>query len=312
MLMRPPLDAPRAPGAPIRSRLYESHYLTAVAPDGGRAVWLRYTSLKARGEPARGSVWCTIFDSDKSPIARRTASPRALSAPPPGSWAQIDAAAVGPGRAQGTLQECSWTITWDAHAQPLPYLPMPWLYDRRLTRSNGVALVPSASFAGHVDVGDERLELTGWRGMVGHNWGTDHAERWIWLHATGLGEHDPDGWLDLILARARLGPVLSPWLPAGALNLHGRLHRITAGAATRGLHVAVRRGTVTVAVTHLVDGGLTLTATVPANVAVHWDYASPNGRGRDVRHCSIASARVTIGNTQAFELQESLSIETGM
>ena len=36
--------------------------------------------------------------------------------------------------------------------------------------------------------------------MVGHNWGAEHAERWIWLH--GLTE-DGD-WLD-----AAIGKVIS-------------------------------------------------------------------------------------------------------
>jgi len=107
-------------------------------------------------------------------------------------------------------------------AHELPYLPR-WLYDRRLPRSNGAALVPDAMFAGHLDVSGRRVDMDGWRGMVGHNWGRDHADRWIWVHATGLGQRDPGGWLDMVLARVRLGPVLSPWMPAGAVLLDGRL-----------------------------------------------------------------------------------------
>lgn len=38
-----------------------------------------------------------------------------------------------------------------------------------------------------------------------HNWGTEHAERWIWLHCTGF-EGDGDAWLDVVLARLRVGP----------------------------------------------------------------------------------------------------------
>ena len=30
------------------------------------------------------------------------------------------------------------------------------------------------------------VELDGWRGMVGHNWGAEHAERWIWMHGAGF------------------------------------------------------------------------------------------------------------------------------
>ncbi len=306
-----PLDAARAPVAPSRAGLYESHYLTAAAPGGGRAVWLRYTSLKRRAEPPRGSLWCTVFESGSPPTARRTASPQPLSGPPPGSWAQIEAATIGPGQAHGTLEDCDWTVSWDAHAPPLPYLPSRSLYDRSLPRSNGVALVPSATFAGRITAAGQTVELTGWRGMVGHNWGADHAERWIWLHATGLGERDPGGWLDLILARVRLGPVLSPWLPAGALQLEGKLQRVSAAAA-RGLRVELQHDTVKVSLPHGCENGLTITVTSPAHNAVHWDYASPRGQPRDVRHCSIASASIRIGAEPAFELRESFSVEVGV
>ncbi len=310
MARRRPMDAPRAPLAPLRGALYESHYLTAIAPGGGRAVWLRYTALKERGHAARGSLWCTVFQAGSRPIARRTGSPRVLSPPPPGAWAQIDGATLEPGRAQGALQECSWTIAWDEEAGALPYLPAPWLYDRPLPRSGGVALVPSATFSGHLDVADERLGLAGWRGMVGHNWGSDHAERWIWLHATGLGERDPDGWIDLILARTRVGPLLSPWLPAGAVQLDGRLHPVTAGAG-RGLRAEATQERVSVALPKMRHGGLRLAVTSPPTSTARWDYASPRGRPRDVRHCSVSSALVQLGDAPASELFQSFSVEIG-
>ena len=55
------LAVARAPLAPPGAPLYESHYVTAAAPGGGRALWLRYTAHKERGEPPRGSLWCTLF-----------------------------------------------------------------------------------------------------------------------------------------------------------------------------------------------------------------------------------------------------------
>ncbi len=312
MSLRRALDVARAPSAPPSARLYESHYLTAVAPEGGRAVWLRYTSLKSSAESARGSLWCTVFDAGEPPIARRTVSPALLSSPQPGSWAQINGATIGPGHAEGRLEDCAWAIDWDAHAPSLPYLPARWLYDLRLPRSNGVALAPSARFSGHVEVAGKQLDLAGWRGMVGHNWGADHAERWVWLHATGLGERDPDGWIDVILARVAIGPVLSPWLPAGAVQLNGKLGPIRAGASSRGLRVEIRQDTVSVSLPHLPGDALTLQATSPPKGTVHWDYASPRGRPRNVRHCSIASARLEIGARPAFELFQSFSVEIGM
>ena len=58
-----PLASPRAPAAPLGAALYESHYLTAAAPAGGRALWLRFTALKRPGEPAHLTTWLTFFDA---------------------------------------------------------------------------------------------------------------------------------------------------------------------------------------------------------------------------------------------------------
>lgn len=305
------LDAARAPSAAAGAALYESHYLTAVAPAGGRAVWLRYTAHKERGEQPRGSLWCTFFEAGAAVLARRTAAPAGLVSPPSGEWAVIDGAAIAPGRADGALDDCAWSVSWEARAPALPYLPAAWLYDRPLPRSNGVALAPSATFAGHVVVDDRRIDLSGWRGMVGHNWGSDHADRWIWLHASGLGERDPDGWLDLVLARVRVGPVLSPWLAAGAVQLDGRLQRIRPGRGTRGLRADVGDETVHVALPRFARGPLTIRASAPAASTVRWDYASPGGGGREVRNCSIASAVVVIGPDAPFELHACVGVEVG-
>jgi hypothetical protein len=311
MASRARLDVARAPLAPAGARLYESHYVTAVAPGAGRAVWLRYTAHKERGERPRGSLWCTVFAAGGPLVARRTPAPAPLAPPPAGAWAQIDGAVIAPGRAAGTLGDCDWSLAWSADALPLPYLPSAWLYDRPLPRSNGVALVPSATFSGHLAVGDERLDLGGWRGMVGHNWGADHPDRWIWLHATGLGERDPGGWLDVVLARVRLGPLLSPWMATGALRLDGRLHRVRPGPAARGLRVEIAPEALQLVLPHACGGGLAVAASAPAASTVRWDYASPGGGGRQVRNCSIASARITVGAAPAFEVRAACAVEVG-
>ena len=305
------LDAPRAPNAAIGARLYESHYLTAAAPEGGRAVWLRYTSSKEAGQSPRGMLWFTVFDGAATPLRRRTATPGALVTPPSGAWAEIDGAVIAPGRAQGALEDCRWALTWTGGSTALAYLPSERLYDRRLPRSGGAALVPSATFSGHLEAGAESIDLNGWRGMIGHNWGSDHADRWIWVHVTGLGRRDPEGWLDMVLARMRLGPLLSPWLPAGALVLDGRVRRISAGPGARGLRVELGAETLEVSLPHMPGGGLALATNSPAVSTVRWDYAGPGGGGREVRNCSISSARMTVGGAPAFELGGTVAVEIG-
>ena len=302
------LDEPRAPGAAPGTPLYESHYLTATAPEGGRAVWLRYTADKHAGGPPEGTLWCTAFTSGRAPVQRREAVAGRLAVPPAGVWARIGESEIAPGRATGGVADCRWDVTWTAEAEPVPYLPARFLYDRSVPRSNGVALVPSARLAGTVDVAGEPIDLTGWRGMVGHNWGRDHAEQWVWLHAGGLADRDGDGWFDLVLARVRLGPLLTPWIATGALQLDGE-RRALGGPATalRGVRVEDQGERLRVEL----PGGVLVETTSPATDTATWDYASPAGPGRLVRNCSIADGTITLSGRTPLEVRGGFAVELG-
>ena len=48
--------------------------------------------------------------------------------------------------------------------------------------------------------------------MIGHNWGSEHAERWVWLEGTGF-EGSPDTYFDAGAARIKLGPGPPPGSP---------------------------------------------------------------------------------------------------
>src|SRR5204862_4496423 len=99
------------------------------------------------------------------------------------------------------------------------------MYRAPIPRTKLLSPYPDARFNGWVAVADQRIELSGWPGMVGHNWGTEHAERWIWMHATGFaGRGGP--WLDVALGRVKLGPVTTPWVANGVLSLDGERHRL--------------------------------------------------------------------------------------
>lgn len=67
-----------------------------------------------------------------------------------------------------------------------------------------VAEVPDGLVTGTLDVDGHPVSVSGWRGTVGHNWGSEHAHSWVWLHAAGFAAA-PDCWLELVLARIRVG-----------------------------------------------------------------------------------------------------------
>lgn len=305
------LAAPRAVSARAGAGLYESHYLTAWDPSGGRALWLRHTSLKRPGEPAHPTVWLVWFDrSDAGPNAVRVTAPEPI-ADPGGDWARSALGRFGPSGAEGAIDQAGWALSWVAQAPELPYLPARWLYDRPIPRSNGTALVPAAAVTGTVALdGREPVALEGWNGMVGHNWGSEHADRWTWIHAGGLGA-DGAGWLDLILVRVQVGPLLTPWMASGALTLDG----VTYPTARRG---RVRRdvdGDRTEVSVPLAGGAaLQVTITAPGARTVAWDYAGPRGAGRVVRNCSIADATLTLrsaGSERVVLVDGAMAVEHG-
>jgi hypothetical protein len=305
------LATARVARVPLGAPLYESHYLTATDPAGGRALWLRHTALKRRGEPAHATVWLTWFDeSAPCPRALRVTAREPVS-DPGAAWSRSSLGELSPGVARGAIGGASWQLTWDGHAPEVPYLPVPWLYDRPIPRSNGVALVPAATVSGTLSLdGAGPVSLDRWYGIVGHNWGTEHADHWSWIHAGGLGE-DRSGWLDLALARVKLGPLLTPWLAGGALHLDGRTYATARSGRVRreidGAHTFVR---VPLAGGARVD----LVITAPERATASWDYASPTGAGRDVRNCSIADASLTLcehGNTASLEIEGRLAVEHG-
>ena len=91
-------------------------------------------------------------------------------------------------------------------AEPLRHLPRGWMYRAPLPRTKSESPLPALRLSG---TRDWALELDGWPGMLGHNWGSQHAERWIWLHGHAF-EDAPDAWLDIVVGRVKVGPLLTP------------------------------------------------------------------------------------------------------
>jgi hypothetical protein len=286
------------PRARARSGMYESFYLRAVSPTEPVGVWIRHTVQKPPGQRAHGSVWCTVFDAAAgAPLMHKLTSDRLLV--PPGGWIEIgdtgdQGAAFGPDGAHGACGEAGWSLQFDALEPELRHLPREWLYRAPLPRTKLTSPAPSAAFSGRLALTDRLdVELDGWRGMVGHNWGAEHAERWIWLHGVGF-DGAPDAWLDVALGRVEVAGRLTPWVANGALSLDGR--RIALGGlGARGLRVLEGPDGCTLRVPG--EGGLTLNlrASVPAGTAAGWRYNDPDGEtGHDVVNCSIASLELDL------------------
>jgi hypothetical protein len=142
--------------------------------------------------------------------------------------------------------------------------------------------------SGVLEVNGHRVGVDRWRGTVGHNWGTEHADRWVWLHAAGFGAA-PRAWLELVLAQIKIGPVRSPWTAMGAFSPGDRL--IPLGGLGRRPRVTAEPGRLTAEIPSP-RARLDVTVTANDDHAVAVAYADPPGGTRAVRHAVMATVEL--------------------
>jgi hypothetical protein len=285
-----PVDptAARFAGLPSKAGHYESFYLKLCHPSEPLGAWIRYTVHKRPGAAPMGSLWFTLFEAGGPRAAK-------LTMPDPASggadWLRVGEARIGGDGASGSIPSSaeapgtgvSWELALEDAEEPLFHLPAAWLYRAPLPRTKLLSPAPAARFSGSLSVDGRTIDVDGWRGMVGHNWGAQHAERWIWLH--GLTEEDD--WLDTAIGRVKMGPLTTPWVANGALSIAGDRHTL-------------RRVHVTEYPTHctftLSGSGLEVRGTVeaPRERFVGWVYADPDGSEHHAVNCSIAAMRLQV------------------
>ena len=217
------------PGVAAKAGHYESFYLKAGRPGGGQALWIRHTVHKRPGAEPNASIWFVLFDREaEGPRATKVTVPAAeLSAPgrrlDPGRRRRDRA---GPRRGRGRDRRPARLLgARPSRATPTPckYLPADWLYEAPLPKTKFVAPYPERALLRHASrsTATDPIELDGWPGMIGHNWGTEHAERWVWLEGTGF-EDAPGAYFDAGAARIKVGPWTTP---VGALGDAGPRRR---------------------------------------------------------------------------------------
>ncbi len=276
---------------PAMTAGYESFYLRACHPDGGLGVWVRYTVHRRRGARPAGSLWFTLFE-ESGVTATKLTVPDPVAGRAVTDWVTIDGARIGAGRATGRAGGAAWDLRFTG-AEPLCHLPRRWMYRAPVPRTKPVSLHPVARFDGAVTVGGREITLSGWPGMVGHNWGSQHAERWIWLHGMGFAGGGEASWLDLTFGRVLVGGRVTPWIANGAVSVAGerlalgglgRASRPRVAEAPDRLEFAVPGRDVVVAGT----------ASAPRERIVGWVYADPDGSEHHTVNSSVADLAVRV------------------
>jgi hypothetical protein len=281
------------PDASARAGMYESFYLRAFSPHEPVGVWIRHTVHKAPGASAHGSLWCTVFDAR---LGRPFMHKLTVTDPtaPSDAWIAIgEHATMARDRAEGSCGPARWSLRFGDAEPELRHLTPEILYRAPLPRTKLTSPAPVAQFNGSLELdGREPIELRNWPGMVGHNWGTEHAERWIWLHGCAFAE-EPQAWIDVALGRVRVAGRLTPWVASGAISLGGRRVRI-GGLRARGLQVTETVDGCTLTLPGADGLELGVRADVPSGAQAGWRYADPAGPKHDVVNCSISALELDV------------------
>jgi hypothetical protein len=193
---------------------YESRYIRANHPGRPQALWLRETLLlPSTGDPA-ADVWVMIFDPEGD-------GNRALKQPYPidaadyqyDDWtARIAATSLDDRSADGVVagqREARWDLRITPGSADAVKLLTERAYRSRVPTAKTTVRHPLAQFDGQVELDGTRLVLDRWTGSVNHNWGTRHTPAYAFGQVCGFDD-EPESSLEIVTARAAIGPVLLP------------------------------------------------------------------------------------------------------
>src|SRR5262249_50124366 len=157
----------------------------------------------------------TLFDGDADgPRASKVTLGADELGAGPGELIHLGESRFEPGRVNGSAPteqlDASWDLRFESSEPPFFHLPRDWMYRAPIPKTKLLSPYPAALWSGTVKAGERVVELDAWPGMVGHNWGVQHAERWIWMHGTGFEGRFGSTWFDAAIGRIKLGPVTTP------------------------------------------------------------------------------------------------------
>ncbi|MFB1297819.1 hypothetical protein ACAG24_020085 [Mycobacterium sp. pW049] len=285
----------------VKAPYYESRFVRANDPDGVRALWLRETLLLPdEGDPT-ADVWVMAFDpSGHRAVKQRYAIDDADFDDDP--WtARIASTLLDDAAASGTLPAARWDLAIVPNgAEPVRVLTER-AYQRRFPTAKTTVRHPRARFDGRLEIAGHRVDVDGWVGSVNHNWGTRHTPAYAYGQVCGF-DNAPESTLEIVTARAALGPVLLPGATLfvfrhdgqefavrtirGSLQSHGRYEPFT---WTFGARVGEQ----------MIEGEIT---TVPADV-IGLTYPDTHGGVKYCYNSAIASCRLQVAG-KAFDRTE--------
>jgi hypothetical protein len=277
---------------------YESFFIKAARPGGGQGVWIRHTVHKRPGAEPTASVWLTFFDAQAgAPRAAKATFASADLGAGEGDYIRISETRLTPGRASGSVTTdslaASWELDFEDRHDALRHLPRAWMYSSKRPRTKLLSPHPGAIFDGRLTIGDTEISLEQWPGVVGHNWGTEHAERWIWIHGAGFEDRGPDEYIDISVGRINVSRFTTPWIANGRIALDGEELQLGGLGHIYGTEI-----TESPTGCEFVLPGKNVNVrgrvAAPPERFVGWAYADPAGPDHQVLNCSIADLELKV------------------
>lgn len=219
----------------------ESYFLKANEPNGERAVWIKATIYASSSEPGRALAegWAIAFDrrggvnkhvavkhvlpfssasfGDKNLDVHWTIAPRAAGEEP-------ERLSIQQGRTSGRIVRRDDSIAWnlELEGEARAFVPYPYdaMYRGAFPKSKTLTPYPDLRFSGDVVVNGERWDISGWRGMQGHNWGRGHADLYAWTHVN-TWDSDVELIVEAMSGRVKVGPIMTPVLTVVCARFRG-------------------------------------------------------------------------------------------
>ncbi len=296
----------------------ESYFLKLNDREGRRALWLKATILvRHGGTPRVAEAWAIAFDREGRHVAAKQTVPLASAR---FSASGLDVSVAGlrlsPGRVSGEVASGDQRIAFDLRfataGPPLVFFPSERLSETRLPSSKTVTPHPDVRFTGSYAVNGAKVDVDGWRGMQGHNWGARHAELYAWGHCNEWEGAD-DLVLEGVTARVRVGPVLAPAATILCVRHRGVAYDFNAPLVlvrARG-SIALRRWTFAAKSAHAAVSG-ELWADTPDFAGLRYD--NPDGAITYCLNSKIARGRVRLsirGRPDVDAMTKSAALEVG-
>lgn len=211
---------------------YESFYQRANHPTRPLAFWIRYTVFSPKGQPdaAIGELWAVFFDGETGQhvVAKEEHPIAACAFDREAFGARVTDSVLTPGALRGGCAgpagSLRWDLTYNGGEAPIYLLPQR-MYDAPLPKAKSLVGHPLATYRGRLEVDGRAVDVDGWVGSQNHNWGSEHTDHYAFAQVAGF-DNAPGSFLEVVSARAKVGPVRTPLLTFLVLRHAGREHSL--------------------------------------------------------------------------------------